>query len=213
MSWVRLDENASEHRKLVAAGGEAAWLWACGLMFCNRQNDHDGFIPDAQVTRLYAGYSTTKARKLAEKLAEVSLWHRVDGGYQIHDYHDYQPDQSTVASLRETRRAAGAAGGRASGEARRAKQSEANAKQLASPNPKHFASSKTNPVPARTGERSTNARTLVQDWKSAPGTTGVRAEVIEISEETERAERLRAEAQARLAALSEDPSFAAGGRR
>lgn len=117
MSWVRVDDRAPEHRKQLAAGPSACWLWVCGLAYANRQPQHDGFIPTAALPLLGA-----KASREAARLVEVGLWERVDGGWQIHDYHGYQltPEQIRVRSE------SGRSGGVKSGESRRSKR-EANA--------------------------------------------------------------------------------------
>ena len=135
MSWVKLDDGFSDHRKMLEVaercgksfkGAAACWLWACGLAYANRQAARDGFVPEIKVASLYPVKGSSE---LAGLLVDVGLWERVEGGYMIHDYHDYQPAKSL--ELKARRSVAGAAGGRASGASRRAK-SEANAKQLAS---------------------------------------------------------------------------------
>ena len=120
MSWAKIDDRANEHEKQLAAGPRACWLWACGLMYCNRQTKKTGRIPKAVVHggMLFLG----TGKKDAEKLVEVGLWYERDEHYEVHEYHGWNPE------LSEKRAEAGRAGGRASGEARR----EANPKQLAS---------------------------------------------------------------------------------
>lgn len=131
MTWVRLDDGASQHRKVLAAGAEAAWLWACGLMYANRQPAKDGIIPAVALPILYP---LRQPAKLAAKLVEVGLWEAVDGGWRVHDYHDYQPSVEDAEALREKRSEAGRRGGLRSGESRRSNEAtdEANAKQVAS---------------------------------------------------------------------------------
>lgn len=115
MSWVKLDDGFPDHPKVLRAGPLAAWLWACGLAYCNRQPARDGFIPTEKVRVLYP---VAAPMSLARKLVEVGLWEAVDGGYRVHDYHDYQPRED----LRTKRAEAGRRGGERSGEARRAQQ-------------------------------------------------------------------------------------------
>lgn len=83
MTWAKVDDHANEHRKQLAAGAEACWLWTCGLMYANRQAARDGFIPEAAAGMLFP-FKTLK--KLIDKLVEVGLWKRVKGGYQIHEF-------------------------------------------------------------------------------------------------------------------------------
>jgi hypothetical protein len=113
VSWVKVDDHANEHRKQIAAGAEACWLWACGLMYCNRQSKRDGFIPAAVVPVLYASLTPRQARALVERLVDVGLWVRLDGGFSVHNYHKYQPTSDAAAELREKRKYAGSLGGKA----------------------------------------------------------------------------------------------------
>lgn len=121
MSWIRIDDHAVWHRKLVAAGPMAGWLWLCGLSYANQQPAHDGFIPDDIVPFL----PMKNAEKYVRDLLRVGLWERVDGGYIVHDYHEFQPSKADVEELREGRAKAGRAGGIKSGETRRKQRDEA----------------------------------------------------------------------------------------
>jgi len=125
VTWVKIDDRAREHIKQLRAGAEACWLWACGLMYCNAQKAHDGFIPNEMVPLLYPVRAATK---LAARLVDVGLWERVDGGYRVHDYHDYQPTLEQAMSLSAKRAEAGRAGGLRSG-AKRSSKTEAKPKQ------------------------------------------------------------------------------------
>lgn len=138
MPWIRLDDQIALHPKFVTAGPIASWLWVCGLSYCARYLT-DGFIPTAMLQRIG---SVSVPAKYAEMLVTVGLWDEADGGYRIHDYHNYQPAKEEVERRRSNRRDAGRVGGQRSGETRRTKQGdEAKLKQDASP--------KTNPVPSR----------------------------------------------------------------
>ncbi len=143
MSWVRIDDSATEHPKLLAVGAQAAWLWVCALAYCNRQKRRDGLIPLAKIKLLYPGLGV----KHAERLVSAGLLERLPDAYRIHDYHDYQPDAEQAEDLRNARSAAGRLGGQRSGEARRKQAGEANAKQVASDEAKQTTSNTLNPVP------------------------------------------------------------------
>jgi len=133
MSWVKIDDRAPEHRKQLAAGAVASWLWVCGLAYANRQPARDGFVPTAVLPMLYP---IPGVAKQAERLVDAGLWERVDGGFQIHDYLDFQPSRTEVEQASARKAAAGRVGGRKSGEARRSRSEagvEANAKHRASP--------------------------------------------------------------------------------
>lgn len=97
MAWVKLDDGFPEHPKVAQAGDMAAWLYICGLTYANRQLT-DGFIPDAIVPRL-TGLKGSAA--LAKRLVDASLWELAEGGYQIHDYLNYQPAAGKVVQERQ----------------------------------------------------------------------------------------------------------------
>ena len=106
MAWVRLDDQFTDHPKVVAAGPLAAWLYVCGLTYCARHLT-DGLIPVAQVRQMAA----SGAGKLAAALVAVGLWEEAPGGYRVHDYLEYNPTRAQVLALRQQRAVAGQRGG------------------------------------------------------------------------------------------------------
>jgi hypothetical protein len=96
MPWVRIDDQLSDHPKIVAAGPDAAWLYIAGLCYASRYLT-DGFIPEAQVRRLTDIKSPIAA---AKRLVDVGLWDEVEGGYMVHDYLEYNYDANTVKERR-----------------------------------------------------------------------------------------------------------------
>lgn len=113
MSWVKIDDSACEHPKLLEAGAKAAWLWLCCLSYCNRQKRKDGVIPKAKIGLLYPGLGLKEARLLVS----AGLLHETERGFSAHGYHEYQPS----AEVSAVRSVAGKQGGIKSGEARRSK--------------------------------------------------------------------------------------------
>ncbi len=152
MTWVKLDNGFREHRKVLRATPAGVCLWVCGLDYCNRQAAHDGFIPAEVVPVLYP---MPQPMKVARKLVEVGLWETVEGGFQVHDYHVYQPTAEAKAALREKRAEAGRRGGLRSGESRRQTKAEAPPKQIASGlPPTNEANANPVPVPVFPGTES-----------------------------------------------------------
>jgi hypothetical protein len=105
MTFFGVDDGASFHRKIVAAGNAAVGLWARAGSWCARYLT-DGFVP------------TDVARSLgtaaqAKRLVEVKLWEQCRGGYQFHDWQQCNPTATQVAELRVKRAAAGSQGGKA----------------------------------------------------------------------------------------------------
>lgn len=138
MSWAKVDDRANEHPKLLEVGAKAAWLWVCGLMYCNRQPKKTGRIPKTVVDAgmLYPGLGKGEAKKLTQ----AGLWHDVGSEYEVHQHSSWNPE------LSKTRSDAGRVGGLKSAETRReAKEQateeanqeangQANLKQVASEN-------------------------------------------------------------------------------
>ena len=117
-TYIKMSDSLPEHRKIVAAGGDAAWLHVCALAYASR-NLTDGFIPAGVVPRLS---DRKQAAKLARKLTEVELWHEPGHEckrcpqppaetYVIHDYLIHQRSAARVAEVGEKRSAAGRLGG------------------------------------------------------------------------------------------------------
>lgn len=102
MTWANVDDLFPEHPKVLAAGGDAAWLYICGLCFTNR-NLTEGRIPKAMVPRLS---DRKNPLKLAQVLVDVGLWHDQRTHYAINDWANYNEDAATVKARKEQARKA-----------------------------------------------------------------------------------------------------------
>lgn len=139
-TYVKVHDGLPDHPKIIKAGGEAAWLYVCGLAYASRQLT-DGVIPKPLALRLTDG-SNPEAN--ASALLRVGLWHEGEHDcpkcppaepdtYVIHDYLGHQRSAAEVRDLQSKRSAAGQKGGKRSGESRRAaSEREANGEALAS---------------------------------------------------------------------------------
>lgn len=97
MAWLRIDDRVRTHPKVVQAGPAAAWFWFCGIAYC-REHLTDGFIPAGMLPSLAPGVTT--GRSLATKLVESRLWELAPGGYQVHDFLDWNPSRAEVEAAR-----------------------------------------------------------------------------------------------------------------
>ena len=97
MSWVRMDDRFPEHPKAIKVGALGRDLYVSGLCYSGR-NLTDGFIPADAVRRLS---ELRNVNEIASRLVEVVLWEVVDGGFQVHDYLDYNPSAQEVRSKRK----------------------------------------------------------------------------------------------------------------
>lgn len=95
MPDFRIDDTASEHPKMRAAGLAAAGLWSMAGSWCmNPAHLTDGWVPVHYVHGWEFG------KKSAKKLVEVGLWHDEtrDGipGYRYHDWADFQRTRKAI---------------------------------------------------------------------------------------------------------------------
>lgn len=136
MVWAKVDDQFTDHEKVVGLSLAAKGLWLCGLVYSARRLT-DGFVSESVVAREAYDAQTDGLDwvALANELVNARLWDEVEGGYRIHDYLDYNPSRAEVEAdrmtLAEKRAAAGRRGGIASGQAR-SNQNEANGKQTGS---------------------------------------------------------------------------------
>lgn len=194
MPWVRIDDGFVRHPKVAAAGPLAIALQVAALCYCNQELT-DGFIPRSVAATLLhwetpdpsdGGYncigvihdraalngdwhaaSILDWTFVAGLMVQSGLWHEVPGGFQIHDFTDYQPTKAQVIAQHEAKVAAGRAGGQASAQARASADGQASAqaesKQKSSPTPY--------PIPTpEEGDKSPSSSAKTQKPKSKAAT-------------------------------------------
>lgn len=107
IAWFKVDDQLAFHPKAVSAGNAAMGLWVRAGAYASAH------LTDGKIAKRMA---TAMATDMAEIMAlvESGLWTEVEGGYQIHDWDDWQPDAETErkrrAEVQEKRRAAGRKG-------------------------------------------------------------------------------------------------------
>ena len=144
MPWVKLDDQFHSNPKVVAAGAEAVALYTVALSWCGAYLT-DGFIPAGQVRRLALSDHYEEATR---RLVAVGLWHEVDGGYEIHDYLEYNPTAEEVKESKQARAEAGRRGGLASVASKRQANASASAQASASANGKQKSTPSPSPSPS-----------------------------------------------------------------
>lgn len=105
MSWVKLDDLVTEHPKFLGLTDRAKWVWVQALCWCSRQRT-DGFMPAEAIPQI-APRSTAST---TQELVKAGLWERRNGGYQIHDFLDYQPSQADLEERQRQKSRAGQRG-------------------------------------------------------------------------------------------------------
>ncbi len=107
MAYVVLESSVRTHRKMLAAGPAACWLWVCGLGHC-QEGLTDGHIADAAIDFL----GVRDARDLAVTLVRVRLWDVAEDGWIVHDYHEHNKPADEVRRIMRARAEGGKLGGR-----------------------------------------------------------------------------------------------------
>jgi 5-methylcytosine-specific restriction endonuclease McrA len=92
MPWFNVDDGFAFHRKAVKAGNSAIGLWTRAGSLCAQQLT-DGFVPAEMVKVL-----GTAAQ--ARKLVAAGLWVEVEGGFQFHEWTEYQRTRDQVVADR-----------------------------------------------------------------------------------------------------------------
>jgi hypothetical protein len=101
--WARLNDKANGDEKLLALSDPAWRLWGCGLIYCQDKLS-DGFLPDYVLPTF--GLRQAPLQAVIEELCAVlvpgkgPLWHRVPGGFQIHDYLDWNDSKAQILANR-----------------------------------------------------------------------------------------------------------------
>lgn len=107
VTWFKIDDSFYDHPKIFDAPDCAVALWTRAGTWSAR-NLTDGFVPAGMPARLCDDHDTA-----VRQLMTRGLWTRARGGYQFHDWAEYQPSAEAVKKLRETRAEAGKRGGHA----------------------------------------------------------------------------------------------------
>jgi hypothetical protein len=98
MAWVRLDDVFDDHPKLLGLPLECVGLHVFGLTYSARHLT-DGALTPPIVSHLSRGRDD-----LAQQLVDAGLWEALDGGWQIHDFLDYNPSREQVEADRKAAR-------------------------------------------------------------------------------------------------------------
>ena len=132
MPWFKVDDQLPMNPKVIGLPLEALGLWTiCGAWSAAQLTD--GFVPDRVVSamlgsHLSATLSTTLSGTLSsaakqdakrplddpvQSLLDAGLWMQVEGGYQYHDWGEFQPTKAAVEAPRKRMADIGRRGGKA----------------------------------------------------------------------------------------------------
>jgi len=105
-----VDDKLPRHPKILRAGAmlgrngpaQALAMFLEGLSYA-REHLTDGVIPDRFVaSSLLVECPLDVAKVLVDR--RIRLWHRIRGGYRIHDYHDWNRKAAEIREKREKER-------------------------------------------------------------------------------------------------------------
>jgi hypothetical protein len=97
MPWVKLDDRFPSHRKIALLSDRAFRLHVSALCWAS-ENLTEGKILETEL-RVIA--HVRGAKTAAKELEDRQLWDRIDGGWVIHDFLEYNPDRAKVQAERE----------------------------------------------------------------------------------------------------------------
>lgn len=102
MTWFKLDDKSAFHTKVVRAGNEA-WGAVCRAGAWSSDQGTDGFVPD-EIASMIAQARVWRKAENSGGPGRAGLVERVEGGWQIHDFLDWNPSAKQVVERRETTR-------------------------------------------------------------------------------------------------------------
>jgi hypothetical protein len=100
--WVRIDDGLPRHPKFRSLTVDAAWLWLCGNCYASEYLT-DGFV-SIQSLPTISIVPIQNVTEQAARLVAAGLWHEAEGGFRIHDFHDFNPTAEQVKLKQEADR-------------------------------------------------------------------------------------------------------------
>lgn len=94
MTWFKVDDKLYSHPKWLGLSKGARSLWVTAGSWCSDQLS-DGFVPKTALL-MFCG---TPAE--AKQLVDAELWHEEAGGWQFHDWDEYQLTRDQVDGRRK----------------------------------------------------------------------------------------------------------------
>lgn len=104
MTWFKIDDSFYDHPKVFDAPDCAVALWTRAGTWSAR-NRTDGVVPAGMPARF-----CDDPDRAVKELVQRGLWSRTRGGYQFHDWHDYQPTREEAIAAASKMSSGGALG-------------------------------------------------------------------------------------------------------
>ena len=166
MGWFKVDDQLAFNAKVMLAGNSAMGLWVRAGSWSAAQLT-GGYIP----THMANAMANAMANPCdADALVMAGLWHEVDGGFQFHDWTDFQPDAEAEKEKRKATSKARSDAGKAGAAARWSKENDgksdgkSNGKAMAN-EWQNDAPDPTRPDPTKKLSRRSPETPLPDSWK------------------------------------------------
>lgn len=114
MPWFKVDDQLAFNAKVMLAGNSAMGLWVRSGSWSSAQLT-GGFIPSHMANAMANALANPCDQ---DALVMAGLWKEAEGGYQFHDWSDFQPDAEVEKEKRKATSDARSRAGKAGAEAR-----------------------------------------------------------------------------------------------
>lgn len=84
-------------------------MYISGLVYCNT-HETDGFIPESVAPVLAYRAFNRNAKKAISTMLEAKLWDKVEAGYQVHDFLEFNKSKAEIEDIKRKRSEAGKKG-------------------------------------------------------------------------------------------------------
>lgn len=95
LAWFKVDDQLHSHPKARRAGLESMGLWLLAGSHCM------SYLTDGFVEEWFVQSWGPNAEACAQRLVNQGLWLEVEGGWQFHDWDEFQPTREKVEAERE----------------------------------------------------------------------------------------------------------------
>ena len=114
MGWFKVDDQLAFNAKVMLAGNSAMGLWVRAGSWSSAQLT-GGFVPAHMANAMANGMANPCD---SDALVMAGLWNEAEGGFQFHDWAEFQPDAEVEKAKRKATSDARSRAGKAGAQAR-----------------------------------------------------------------------------------------------
>lgn len=97
--WVKIDDGFATHPKILKAGITALGIQVRAICYSS-QNQTDGYLPIEALPIILLGVGV-EGTDWSEHMVSNGLWDRVEGGYEVHDYLEWNVSKKERAAWKK----------------------------------------------------------------------------------------------------------------